>query len=140
MTIGGRQKPPCVVVVDDHKDSCRALVRLLAHAGYRVVSAHSVREAREAIERHGCDLLIADIGLPDGSGLDLLADVRVRHGVKKAIALTGLTDKDDVKACLAAGFNAYMSKPVQFEELETLIAGVLNDPDGQETLGVAVEG
>ena len=92
MTSQGRQKSPCVVVVEDHMDSCHALVRLLERAGYSVVSAHSVNEAREAVVRYGCDLLIADLGLPDGSGLELAREVRAMHLRTKAIAVSGYTE------------------------------------------------
>jgi DNA-binding response OmpR family regulator len=127
MMTEGRRKRPCVVVVEDHEDSCHALVRLLAREGYSVVPAHSLQQAREAVERYGCDLLISDIGLPDGSGLDLMRELRKRHGVHKAIAMTGFTDADDERACAEAGFSAFVAKPVEFRSLQTVVGQLLAD-------------
>jgi CheY-like chemotaxis protein len=101
---GGRRR---VVVVEDHQESCVAIVRLLGGMGYNVVGARSVCEAKQlVVERHGCDVLIADIGLPDGSGLDLLRDLRAVRGLA-AIAITGFTDDVDAAACAAAGYRVH---------------------------------
>lgn len=126
MTTERRQGSACIVLVEDDHASCTALARLLSAAGYTVVAAASVREAREVVGRHGCDLLIADLGLPDGSGLDLLRELRDTHGLQKGIALTGFTEDDDVAACAAAGFSAYLPKPVRFAELEWTVKRVLS--------------
>ena len=125
MAADKRQGSACIVLVEDDAASSCALRRLLTAAGYHVVSAASVGEAREVVGRHGCDLLIADLGLPDGSGLDLLRELRDTHGLQKGIALTGFTNDDDVAACAAAGFSAYLPKPVRFPELESTVRRVL---------------
>ena len=116
---------PCIVIVEDDQASSYALSRLLAAAGYFVMAAGSVREARDVVGRHGCDLLIADLGLPDGSGLDLIRELRDLHGLHKGIALTGYTGAADVAACEAAGFSAFLSKPVIFSELEVTVRRLL---------------
>jgi DNA-binding response OmpR family regulator len=76
--------------------------------------------------RYGCDLLIADLGLPDGSGLDLAREVRATHHRTKAIALSGYTEDADKAACAEAGFSAFVPKPVKFDELEPLIEQLLS--------------
>ncbi len=125
----GRHGPPCIVLVEDDRASATALSRLLGAAGYTVIAAASVREAREVVGRHGCDLLIADLGLPDGSGLDLLRELREIYGPQKGIALTGFTAAGDVAACAEAGFSAYLSKPVRYAELELTIRRLLAEDE-----------
>lgn len=125
MATQSRQGSACIVVVEDDAPSCHALTRLLASAGYTVIAAATVREAREAVARHGCDLLIADLGLPDGSGVELLRELRETHGLSRGIALTGYTATADVAACEAAGFAAFLSKPVHFPVLEQTVRRVL---------------
>src|SRR4051812_17700019 len=92
----------CVVVVEDHADSRRALARLLEMSGYEVRCAGSVHEALEVVASHGCDLLIADLGLPDGSGLDLMRQLRGAYGLTRGIALTGLTSPQNERDCIEA--------------------------------------
>src|SRR5438093_1430903 len=127
MAPGERHKSPCLLVVEDDPGSCVALAKLLGGLGYTVATAATVRQAREAVDRNGCDLLIADIGLPDGTGVELLTQLRETCGVTKAIAMTGYTAEEEVGACAAAGFSAYLAKPVKFEDLEATVRKVLGD-------------
>src|SRR4051812_36616548 len=105
---------PCVLVAEDQVDSRSALERLLTQNGYAVHAAATVAEAIALAERHGCDLLISDIGLPDGSGLELMQRVQVMHRHSKGIAITGFTSPEDVRACTEAGFARFLPKPVSF--------------------------
>jgi DNA-binding response OmpR family regulator len=66
------------------------------------------------------DLVVSDIGLPDGSGIDFIRAFRKESSVP-AIALTGFGTDDDVRRSLEAGFTAHLTKPVNFEQLEQLI-------------------
>ena len=120
---------PRVVLVEDNKDSRSALARLLTLSGYAVRSAGTVGEALAVVQTHGCDLLISDIGLPDGSGLDLMQQLGQTHGLKRGIALTGYTSDADVKACAEAGFVKYIAKPVSYDVLLTEVRGLLPEPD-----------
>lgn len=110
---------PCLIVVEDQADSRSALARLLRLSGYTVHTAASVREALEVAARHGCDLLIADISLADGSGLDVMRHLRAAHGLKRGIAMSGHTTEDVVKACFDAGFSKFLPKPLSFPALLT---------------------
>ena len=125
-----RDRPPCVVVAEDQDDSRSALARLLANSGFVVHSAATVAEAADLAARHGCDLLISDIGLPDGSGLELMRRVKAMHRDAKGIALTGFTSPEDVRACVEAGFERFLPKPVSFAALLTEVGRLLkNDGD-----------
>ena len=111
-----------ILLVDDHADTLKMLGRLLAAAGYRVTPAGSVADAvRAAAETHDVDLLITDIGLPDGTGIDVIHAVRTHHAGVRAIALTGYGMERDVRASAAAGFNAHLTKPIDFESLKKMI-------------------
>src|SRR5687768_14632045 len=95
---------PCVVVVEEHEESRRAMQRALAANGYDVKSAGTVKEALYLIERYGCDLLVADIVLPDGTAVELLRSLADAGEAPKAIAMTDNTSFKDQAAAAKAGF------------------------------------
>ena len=112
-----------VLVVEDHADTLRFLIRLLTLHGYTAHGAGSLAEAVRVATREGCRLLIADLGLPDGSGLELLPALQ-RHYDVKGIAVTG-NDGEDVRiATRQAGFHAHLVKPVTFEKLLAALCAV----------------
>jgi two-component system CheB/CheR fusion protein len=110
-----------VLLVDDHEDTRYVLRRLLGDHDVR--TAGCVSEALEEAALYDFDLLISDIGLPDGSGLDLMKQLRARYGMQ-GIALSGYGMEDDVQRSLGAGFHAHLTKPVTADELYTAIAQV----------------
>jgi len=113
----GRMK---ILLVEDHGDTAQALVRLLTTRGYQVQTAGTVAAGIEAIQRGKFDLLVCDIGLPDGTGFQLLE--RVRGSCKTpALALSGFGMEEDVTKCKQAGFEAHLTKPVNFQKLEAAI-------------------
>jgi DNA-binding response OmpR family regulator len=96
------------------------VTRLLRASGFLVEPAASVRAALEAAAREPFDLLISDIGLPDGSGLEVAREVRGRYGVR-GIAFSGFGSDEDLQASLEAGFEHHLVKPVDFETLAEVI-------------------
>jgi len=110
-----------VLLVEDHKPTRSALARLLARRKYEAIGVGSVSEALETAERESFDLLISDIGLPDGSGYDLMTELRDRYGVV-GIALTGYGMDDDVDRSQAAGFSGHLTKPVSVQGLDCALA------------------
>ena len=106
----------CILVVDDHADTVVVLRRLLALEGYSVMTATSAEEATEMARQGDCDLLVSDVGLPDRSGLQLMSELNQLYGLR-GIALSGYTDPADLKAAREAGFDRFLSKPVQFDKL-----------------------
>jgi CheY-like chemotaxis protein len=119
---GERVKPPVrtlrVLLVDDHEDTRFALRRLLH--GHDVRTAGCVSEALEEAALYDFDLLISDIGLPDGSGLELMQQLRARYNMK-GIALSGYGMDEDVRRSLDAGFCAHLTKPIAAEALYAAI-------------------
>ncbi|HZZ18966.1 MAG TPA: response regulator [Opitutaceae bacterium] len=112
-----------VLLVEDHKPTRNALTRLLLRRKYEVVSAGSASEARAAIGGEPFDLLISDIGLPDGTGYDLMTEFRARGVI--GIALTGFGMDEDVDRSQAAGFSGHLTKPVSVQGLDCAIAAAL---------------
>ena len=80
-----------------------------------------MKQALESASSKNFDLMISDLGLPDGSGLDLVRELRRRGSKLKAIALSGYGREEDVKRSREAGFDAHLTKPV---EVDTLIEAV----------------
>jgi PAS domain S-box-containing protein len=113
-----------LLIVEDHVDTARALVRLLENRGYQPVSVHNVKAGLEAVGRNEFDLILCDLGLPDGTGIDFIRKVRERHQTP-AIALTGFGMQQDVERAEQAGFNAHLTKPVNLQKLEATILKLL---------------
>lgn len=111
-----------MLVVDDDVDTLRPTVRLLELNGYVARGARGVQDALDTWASQGCDILISDIALPDGSGLDLMQQL-APSGVR-GVAISGHDGPEYQKASLAAGFSAHLTKPVQFNDLLKAIAGV----------------
>jgi len=121
-------KPLCILLVDDHEDTARAMGRLLEHLGHKVTLADSVAGALDAFAARKFDVLVSDIGLPDGSGLDLMRQLRQTHAVR-GIALSGFGMEEDLQKSREAGFARHLTKPVSFERLEAAIRELTNgDP------------
>jgi two-component system CheB/CheR fusion protein len=111
-----------ILLVDDHEDTSRAMARLLEQLGYDVATADSVHAALDASQQRPFDLLISDIGLPDGSGLDLMRQLLHRAGRPiKAVALSGFGMDEDIRKSKDAGFAEHLTKPVSFPQLQEVI-------------------
>ena len=117
-------KPARILVLDDHRDSLELCRMVLRDLGHEATPAQSVAEALLLCERMSFDLLISDIKLRDGSGLDVMRELRERCGVR-GIALSGMVSAEDVPRSIEAGFIAHLKKPVELEKLEQAIAGAL---------------
>jgi PAS domain S-box-containing protein len=106
-----------ILLVEDHEPTRAALEYLLVRRNYKVKSAASVADARALARTEAFDLVVSDIGLPDGNGYDLMAELRGAFGLK-GIALTGYGMDRDVIAAQNAGFVAHLTKPIRVESLE----------------------
>jgi PAS domain S-box-containing protein len=115
-----RNGPLRILLVEDHEDTCIALSYVLTHEGYLVQFAHSVSQALAAAEHGEIDMVVSDLGLPDGSGLDLMRVLKARKPVR-GIALTGYGRREDLAETRDAGFDRHLTKPV---DVPTLIAAI----------------
>ncbi len=109
-----------ILLVEDHGDTSRALVRLLENQGYDVETADSMASALTAVKHERFNLLLCDIGLPDGTGFELMEEVR-KDCQTPALALSGFGMEEDVLRSRMAGFEGHLTKPVNFQKLEAAI-------------------
>src|SRR6266446_1879819 len=120
-----------ILLVDDHQDTCTALERLLVRRGHLVAAAHNMRAAMETAVRNQFDLLISDVALPDGTGLELMMHLHAISGIP-GIAISGFGNNGDIKRSLEAGFSEHLVKPIKLEALEAaigrvIVAGIASD-------------
>jgi len=115
-----------ILVVEDHADTARIMRRLLTREGHNVEVAGDVATALQLAGMRHFDLLISDLGLPDGSGLDLIRALRQRQQQLPAIALSGYGQEQDIRSTREAGFAAHLTKPVNLDRLSLTIATVVN--------------
>jgi PAS domain S-box-containing protein len=119
----GKSESLRLLLVEDHRDTLVAITRLLRRSGHHIVTATTVGEALAAAAANSFDLVISDLGLPDGSGLKLMEDLRATYGLR-GIALTGYGAAEEVARSHAAGFVKHLVKPVSGTELRRLIASI----------------
>jgi CheY-like chemotaxis protein len=110
-----------ILVVEDHQPTREVLIRLLESRGFTVHGASSLAEAFSIAENHVLDLVISDLGLPDGDGYELMSKLRQR-GDLRGIALSGYGMTADVRRSREAGFLAHLTKPVTIDTLEAALA------------------
>lgn len=122
-----------VLVVEDHHDTAEQFARLLRRAGHEVICAGSIKEAQTYAlvapdQNRACafDILISDLDLPDGSGLDLMRNLTPRYPIH-GIAISGHGMKEDVDASLQAGFSYHITKPVNWAELKAVIDKIADE-------------
>jgi PAS domain S-box-containing protein len=113
-----------ILLVEDHADTAVVLTRLLSRMGHEVIHASTVASGLAVAEREiaglGIDLVVSDVGLPDGSGLDLMRKLSSGHGLR-GIALSGFGRDSDVEQSMAAGFSRHLIKPINSAVLRKTI-------------------
>ena len=113
-----------ILLVDDHQDTCAALEKLLVRRGYLVAATHNMRSAMEAAVRNKFDLLISDVALPDGTGMELMMQLRAISNIP-GIAISGFGNNGDIERSLQAGFSEHLIKPVRLDTLQAAIEQAL---------------
>ncbi|MDQ6808841.1 MAG: ATP-binding protein [Verrucomicrobiota bacterium] len=119
-----RERRYRLLVVDDHVDTCIGMKMMLQRRGYEVTTAHSADEAIARAGETDFDLLVSDIGLPDRSGYELMEELRTTKGLR-GVALSGFGMDSDIERARAAGFSRHLTKPINFELLESAIQTLL---------------
>jgi len=109
-----------ILLVEDHADTNRSLTKLLHLRGYEVESANDIESALALGSKAQFDVLVSDIGLPDGTGIDLIRRLRSDRPAL-AIALTGFGMEEDLRKTREAGFNHHLVKPIDVNKLDFLI-------------------
>jgi two-component system CheB/CheR fusion protein len=119
-----------ILLVEDHADTARVMKTLLKGMGHHVVWATGARRALEAVGRESFDLMISDLGLPDGTGWDLMRKVKQFCPDIRGIALSGYGMENDLRRSKEAGFEEHVVKPFNFARLTELIHKVTDEEDG----------
>jgi CheY-like chemotaxis protein len=114
-----------IVVVDDHLDTAELLAAILEMCGANVRMTTSANDALAAVQNEPPAVLVSDIAMPERDGYWLLDQVRSKDGAKPpVIAVTAHADSHDRQRALRAGFDAYLVKPVDPDELCAVVARV----------------
>jgi CheY-like chemotaxis protein len=113
-----------ILIVEDHEDTALFMSQLLKMRGHHVAMAGSVEAALALSLQQPFDLVISDLGLPDGSGLDLIRRIHRENQQIKAIALSGYGRDEDIRKSRDAGFIEHLIKPVSLDQLQEAISRV----------------
>ncbi|MEM5386070.1 response regulator [Paraburkholderia phymatum] len=111
-----------ILLIEDHADTAEVMAQLMRTLGHEVTVVGRVADALAATQSAPFDLIVSDVGLPDGTGLDFIKAFRERDDAP-AVALTGFGSDEDIRRCLEAGFTSHLTKPVNFSQLEQVIEG-----------------
>lgn len=119
-----------LMIIEDDADTLEMLRATLESHGFRVTACESAAETLRLAPESAVDLIISDIGMPAMDGFEMLKRLREldQYEAVPAIALSGYASHKDVKAALASGFDAHVSKPVEPSELITLVNRLLMKP------------
>ncbi|MDB6136164.1 MAG: domain S-box [Verrucomicrobiales bacterium] len=112
--------PLRIFLLEDHSDTLAYMIMYLEQLGHTVLPASSIEEALEALPGADCDVLISDVGLPDGFGWDLLPRLQLRSPLY-AIAMSGFNRAVDIAQSKAAGFHHHLGKPFNIHELNMVL-------------------
>lgn len=108
-----------ILLVEDHLDTARTLGKLLRHEGYEVDHAADVATALNLLSQRKFDLLVSDLGLPDGNGWDIMRGLREKGSSLPGIAISGYGRDADLKRSLEVGYSAHLTKPINMDVLIT---------------------
>jgi len=110
-----------ILVVDDEASLVEFLSLLFTGQGYEVATAQSLQEARERLGEHGPDLVLCDILMPDGNGLELLKEIKTVDPRVSVVMMTAYTSTKSALDAMKLGAYDYVSKPFDVEELKVLV-------------------
>jgi CheY-like chemotaxis protein len=119
-------RPLRIFAVEDNEDTLKYLILYLKDQGYVVHSARNMKQALHDFPAGGCDVLISDIGLKDGTGWELLRQLRARDKTnpRVAVAVSGFGQSADQRRSQAAGFRHHLLKPYDLDELDQILHDV----------------
>lgn len=115
---------PIVLLVDDNIDILEANRRILTKAGYEIETAVTLAAARRCLKERPPNVIVLDVMLPDGSGIDFIGEIR-QYTVAPILLLTAMAEKDQRIGGLRAGGDDYITKPYDVDELRERVAAFL---------------
>jgi two-component system, cell cycle response regulator DivK len=126
--MGSNRSPSSILVVDDHELNLKLLTFVLELEGHDVVGATSLDDAHRAIEQEPPALVVLDLNLPDGDGLDLARAIKSEQGAGcPVLACTGGALNEDRERALEAGCDDYVTKPIDTLDFAQRVASMLPD-------------
>ncbi len=134
--------PLKILVAEDNTVNQKVVQQLLAHLGYRADLVASGVEVLDALERQSYDVVLMDVQMPEMDGLEATRRLRSRYGKEgpRVIAMTANAMPGDREKCLAAGVDAYVSKPVELNDIRAVLLAVGSaPPPAPETAAVGPE-
>jgi CheY-like chemotaxis protein len=129
--------PLKILVAEDNTINQKVLQQLLVHLGYRADVVANGREVLDAMERQNYDVVLMDVQMPEMDGLEATRRLRSRFGANslpRIIAMTANAMPGDREKCIAAGMDAYVSKPVELDDIRAVlsaVAGTAKEEDDQ---------
>jgi DNA-binding NtrC family response regulator len=126
---------PHVLIVDDDQETREALVEIVKEEGFTVAAAANIREAQIQIVHQSPDVVLADLKLPDGNGMDLFSDIESRSSTQ-IVLITGHASVETAVEALRLGAADYLTKPLNFRRLKAILSRVPRAVDLKEEIGV----
>jgi CheY-like chemotaxis protein len=120
----GKRLPMRILIAEDNAINQKLLLTLLSRMGYRADVASNGSEALAAVKRQAYDMVLMDVQMPEMDGLEATRQVRIQlpgDQQPRIIALTANAMLEDREACMSAGMDDYLAKPIQFEELHGVL-------------------
>lgn len=106
-----------VLLVEDHAHTRSVLEMLLNRCGCQTVTAKSLKDGRARLKEMPFDIIVSDLNLPDGDGLDLVREAKQTYKLK-VIAVTGRASNEECDQGLKAGVDYYLTKPIDYQQLK----------------------
>jgi two-component system response regulator AtoC len=125
---GGR-----ILLVEDHADTARAFSMLLMQDGFQVTLAETLEEALKTCAQGSFDLLICDVRLKDGNGIDVLQATRKHCPEIRGIVVTGYDEPEPRESARWAGFQEYLVKPLTYVDLHAAVMRAMSPPGAAES-------
>ncbi len=110
-----------MLIIDDDPNICESLKDILSEEGYEITTAGNIAPAKEHLAKEFYNIVLLDLKLPNGSGLDLLKELKASNSDTAVIVFTGYASAENAIAALNAGAFSYMQKPLNIDELKITI-------------------
>lgn len=133
MTIGAIDNMRQILIIEDDISLCKGLEKALAKDDAQVIACSTIKSAKEQLSVVQPALIVLDINLPDGSGLDLLKEIKKNHPDVAVIMLTANDTESDVVHGLNSGADDYVTKPFSLSVLRARVDAQLRNKDNMQS-------
>lgn len=113
---------PQVLIIDDETDICFLLSAILTNSGYSTTYANSLKDGLAKIDKYTPDVILLDVNLPDGNGLDFVPVIKKQHGLSRVVVMSAHVSAAEVENVKSLGADSFLSKPINKRELMEILA------------------